>query len=413
VGSKSLRALCASLVLAQFCLPAKHAFAITPIATFQPTGGGQVDRFARFMSVDGNQVLVGAGDGGYLFQRTNAGGTAWQQIDYVRSTADPFGAPVALRGNVAIFGAEDNGPAGQQSGSATILQRSASNLPFFPMQALSPADAEMFDQFGHSVALGNGFAVVGADNDGSKGSVTIFNQSPPFGNFFEVKKFAGSDVGLGDGFGEHVAVSGETLVVSGRGSPYVFEQNRGGANNWGEVKKLDFPLVPGGAWDIAIDGDFVLASSRGLINKGRAVVFGRNQGGLDNWGQVTELTNPIAGSEQDGFGYSVALKGDLAVVGQSLGDTEHGHAYVYGRNVGGVDQWGLLAHLDAGDPDLATYFGTSVGIMDNLVLVGTLGFPTGAVSVFSVPEPSGAMILAGALVCGIVARARCNLWRRA
>ena len=49
-------------------------------------------------------------------------------------------------------------------------------------------------------------------------------------------------------FGYSVAISGNTIVVgayvddisnnTNQGAAYIFERNQGGVNNWGEVKKL-------------------------------------------------------------------------------------------------------------------------------------------------------------------------------
>src|SRR3972149_3578358 len=63
----------------------------------------------------------------------------------------------------------------------------------------------------------------------------------------EVKKLTASDAQASDDFGFRVAVSGDTAVVgamfedaggSSAGAAYVFQRDQGGADNWGEVKKL-------------------------------------------------------------------------------------------------------------------------------------------------------------------------------
>jgi hypothetical protein len=57
----------------------------------------------------------------------------------------------------------------------------------------------------------------------------------------------GAGAGAGDRFGTSVSISGGTIVVgapndddwgSESGAAYVFERNEGGANQWGQVKKL-------------------------------------------------------------------------------------------------------------------------------------------------------------------------------
>ncbi len=62
-----------------------------------------------------------------------------------------------------------------------------------------------------------------------------------------MKKLTASDAEADDYFGRCVAISGDIAVVgaygedaggSDSGSAYVFERNQGGADNWGQVKKL-------------------------------------------------------------------------------------------------------------------------------------------------------------------------------
>ena len=63
----------------------------------------------------------------------------------------------------------------------------------------------------------------------------------------EQQKLLASDAAAGDQLGWTVGISGDTAIVGTRydddagsnsGSAYVFQRNEGGADNWGEVKKL-------------------------------------------------------------------------------------------------------------------------------------------------------------------------------
>jgi hypothetical protein len=122
----------------------------------------------------------------------------------------------------------------------------------------------------------------------------------------EQKKLAASDAAAGHEFGLSVAIDGNTAVVgahkhfqdSKAGSAYIFEQNHGGANNWGEVKKLTasdgtaFELF---GYSVSISGDIVIVggweeSAGATSNKGSAYIFERNHGGSNNWGEVKKLT---------------------------------------------------------------------------------------------------------------------------
>ena len=58
---------------------------------------------------------------------------------------------------------------------------------------------------------------------------------------------------------------------------------------------------------------------------GAAYVFQRDQGGADNWGEVKKLTASDAEAD-DFFGLSVAVSGDTAVMGAHFGDAGGSHA---------------------------------------------------------------------------------------
>jgi hypothetical protein len=170
----------------------------------------------------------------------------------------------------------------------------------------------------------------------------------------QVKKLTASDGAAGDSFGRPVAISGEAVVVGAsdadvggnhaQGAVYVFARSQGGADNWGQVKKLT--ASGGEARDsfgssVAISGETVVVGAyyfyAGVGSKnsrGAVYVFARNQGGADNWGQVKKLT-ASDGAANDWFGDS-AVSGETIVVGAhaaSVGDNrDQGAAYVFPRN---------------------------------------------------------------------------------
>ncbi len=217
---------------------------------------------------------------------------------------------------------------------------------------LLASDIEADDRFGFSVAISGDFAVVGAqleDAGGSAAGAAYVLQRNEGGaeNWGEVKKLTASDAQAGDQFGYSVAVSGDTVVVgandedsagSGTGAAYVFRRNHGGADNWGEVKKLIASDAQGGdnfGWSVTVSGDTVVVGAyvedAGGSAAGAAYVFQRNQGGTDNWGEVKKLTASDA-ETGDLFGISVAVSGDTIVVGawvEDAGGSDAGAAYVF------------------------------------------------------------------------------------
>jgi len=266
-----------------------------------------------------------------------------------------------------------------------------------PDKKLKASDAAQLDQFGIDVAISGDTIVVGAnwdDDAGSNsGSAYIFDRNQGgTDNWGQVKKLTASDGAANDWFGESVAISGDTVVVgafgndgagSTAGAAYVFERNQGGADNWGEVKKLTASDATGSeafGSDVAISGDTIVVGARADDNlnpfsdDGSAYVFERNQGGAGNWGEVKKLTASDAATDDD-FGEAVAISGDTIVIGAHRvddGGADSGAAYVFERNQGGTDNWGQVKKLTASDAAAGDRFGDAIAISGNTLVVGSV-----------------------------------------
>ena len=174
---------------------------------------------------------------------------------------DRFGTAVAIDGDTAVVGAPDDDDAGDQSGSAYVFVRDATSI-WQQVKKLTAADAAAGDRFGRSVAISGDTVVIGASDDDDagddSGSAYVFDRNDGGTNDWgEVKKLTAADAAAGDRFGTAVAISGDSIVIGapafGSASAYVFERNDGGANNWGEVKKLTDPDPPQvGSIDLAL-----------------------------------------------------------------------------------------------------------------------------------------------------------------
>ncbi|WP_419634052.1 FG-GAP repeat protein [Thiolapillus sp.] len=102
---------------------------------------------------------------------------------------------------------------------------------------------------------------------------------------------------------------------------------------------------------VSISGDWAVvgayADSDNGGQSGSAYLFYRNSGGAGNWGQVKKLL-PADGAAADYFGESVAISGDTIIVGAWLDDdngSASGSAYIFSRNQGGTDNWGQVKKL--------------------------------------------------------------------
>ena len=85
-----------------------------------------------------------------------------------------------------------------------------------------------------------------------------------------------------------------------------------------------------------------------------------------SWSEDTKLVASDVGSYQS-FGYSVAIDGNLAIVGAMEHSSNTGAAYIF-QNTG--SGWTQIKKLTASDGNVDDYFGCSVGISGNTAIVG-------------------------------------------
>jgi len=174
---------------------------------------------------------------------------------------------------------------------------------------------------------------------------------------------------------------------SNASAAYIFQRNQGGADNWGQVKKLLASDAQAFDWfglRVSISGDTAVVAARhegaGGVAAGAAYVYQRNESGADNWGEVKKLT--ASNAQAFGvFGESVAISGDTAVVGAYLEDAgsspsdndNFGAAYVFQRDQGGADNWGQVTKITASDAQSGDLFGRSVAVSSGIAVVGADG----------------------------------------
>ncbi len=121
--------------------------------------------------------------------------------------------------------------------------------------------------------------------------------------------------------------------------------------------------------------DLTVGGTR-LKNAGAAYIFIHNGSG---WIQQAKLVAKDA-DEQDAFGTSVAISGNTVIVGAVGKDLDNlsdaGAAYVFVHNGTTWSQQARLVGSDYGEDD---YFGVSVGIDGNSIVVGADGYDLGGI----------------------------------
>jgi hypothetical protein len=87
------------------------------------------------------------------------------------STGDHLGWSVAIKDDVIVVGAPEDGPLGEESGSAYVFRRSGNQ--WVQEAKLIPSDGDSEDYFGWSVATDGSFVVVGAYEDEAEGPLAV------------------------------------------------------------------------------------------------------------------------------------------------------------------------------------------------------------------------------------------------
>jgi hypothetical protein len=365
------------------------AFFETKLISGEPPAGGE--QFAITVSISGDTAIVGnprayIGEGvqsgaAYIFKYD---GSTWtKQAKLVAADTvhnDHFGWSVSISGDIAIIGARYDSDAGSASGSAYIFKYDGTN--WTEQAKLVASDAEQGDVFGSSVGVDGNVAIVGAylddDAGGGSGSAYIFKYDN--GNWLEQAKLLPADAAAGDLFGYSVSINGNLVVVCApyhkeevggyTGAAYVFKYD---GSTWAEQAKLipEIAVVGGNFGNSSdISGDRAIVGAQGDKKEGfysgSAYIF--HYDGL-SWTQQAKLTsdNTSAGNY---FGSSVGINGDTVIVG-AVGECDEfcsGVAYLFkydGTN------WTEQAKLRANGASDGDHFGRSVDMSGDTVIVGT------------------------------------------
>jgi hypothetical protein len=343
------------------------------------------DNFGYSVSVSGDTVIVGtlyddtgAADAGavYVFDGST-GALSHALIMSTPAASDYFGSSTAISDNTLVVGAYCDDTGATDSGVVHVFNAATGNL----IGSLANPTPAISDKFGYSVAISGNNLVVGAYQDDTgatdAGAAYIFDATT--GNLLHT--LADPTPEINDWFGYSVAISGNLVVVgaymddtgaTNSGTTYIFNANTGSL-----LRALANPTPSGGDYfgsSVAISGNNVIvgaySDNTGATDSGAAYIFDASNGNL-----LYTLANP-APAANDKFGFSVAVSGNIAVVGAYQDDlhaTNNGTVYVYDLDAGN-----LLHTLSRPEWSINDYFGYSVAVSGNVVAVGTPGEDTGA-----------------------------------
>ena len=199
-----------------------------------------------------------------------------------------------------------------------------------------------------------------------------------------------------------ISVVGHPLSQSGSASVFV----RDGAN-WTQQANLIANDVTEDAFfggSVSISGDTIIVGAKNDdvegIDSGSAYVFDRAGSFWSTWTQRAKLT-ASDGDERDYFGYSVSISGDTIVVGAFHDDDKgvsSGSAYVFVRYGSTWATWNWEQQkLTADDGSDFDFFGISVAVSGDTIVVGApgdddKGGSCGSVYVFVRNDPSSTLM---------------------
>lgn len=383
-----------------------------PTAILTDSSPAADDLFGMSLSLSGDMVAVGAhldDDGAsnsgsvYCFDLASVTPeVAVASIDNPGpSTNDEFGRAVALSGSRLLVGASGDNTGASSAGSAYVFEV-LSGTPGTPVASINNPSPSSNEEFGGAVAISGSSVVVGSSRDdkgaSNAGSVAVYDLAAVDPGD-PVLLIDNPSPTINDYFGGAVAASGSLVAVGAK-------QDDAGASNAGTVYVYDItsptPAVPLRVIaNPAAQAQDEFGSSLAMSGDLLVVGASKNNTGGDDAGTVYvfNLASPTPGipahvidnpapAVGDWFGYAVALSGDRLVVGAPRDDVDAGNsgmAYVY--DLASPTPAVPVTLIANPAPALNDEFGSSVAVSGSYLAVGswlddTVGVDAGDVRIY-------------------------------
>ncbi len=277
----------------------------------------------------------------------------------VMTSGDSFGMVVANSGDRIVVGAVGDDDGGSSAGAAYIFDSNG----VFISKIVAP-DAQSFRSFGGSVDISDNRIVVGSHSYEGYGAAYIFDSNGVY-----ITRISDESLVVRE-FGRSVAISGDRIVVGAfedkdadQGAIFIFDSNGVFIS---KIVNTDSKLF-GGSVDIS--GDRIIVGAEededNGYKAGAAYIY-------DSDGNFISKIVASDASSSSCFGNSVAISSDRIVVGAYEEDGlmtayNRGAAYIYDSN------GNFIVKIEAPDEENSDYFGSSVGISGDRIVVGAYG----------------------------------------
>lgn len=380
---------------------------MTETAILTASDGASGDKFSYSIAVSGDNIVVGAYEvdqngersgAAYVFTKPDGG---WEDMTETAKLVsshineyDSFGFGVDIDGDNIVVGAIGKEYGTDILGSAYVFTKPDDGWEDMTETAiLLGSDLGSHDDFGRNVSISGNNIVVSAQHDDDNGvwsgSAYVFSM-PVSGweNMTEVSKLTASDGAISDSFGYDVDIAGDNIIIGAyknngtevnSGSVYSYSKPTGGWTEISVEQKLNAEIVESfyeGYYgsSVAIDGDYAVIGATGYKgSKGCAYVL-HNTGTA--WETQAILTSSN-GESNDHYGSAVSISGNTIVVGnyhkERSSSLMAGLVYVYVKPETGWEDMTQTAMLMASDYTSYDYFGKSVSISGDYIVVGATG----------------------------------------
>ncbi len=228
--------------------------------------------------------------------------------------------------------------------------------------------------YGEALAVGGGEVIVGESlSEETPGYVYVYRKDSS-GAWVEIQRFEASNSTTGDHFGRTVTLAGDQLLVGSTllQAIYVFEKD--GDGQWRETQILTASDAFEGNFIgrvSAADGDhFFTASWANSEGRGAVYAFERDPG-TGRWSETDKLMGSDDGPNEL-FGASIAVEGDLLVIGADRKDSGTGAAYVFRRDET-TGNWSEQSKLTVPGTGPGSGVGTAVGLDAGVALITASG----------------------------------------
>jgi hypothetical protein len=395
----------ALLVLA-LASPAAAQWTASEEARLDSTTPVAGDELGKSIGLDGDTLVVGspgANQGAVIdageAQVYTRSGTTWSAPLLLKGSdtaaGDRFGSGVAVAGDTLVVGASHEAHAGAETGAAYVFVRAGT--AWTETQKLVASDASANDQFGGAVAMNGDTLLIGAPRDrilgfNDAGSAYVFERVGSV--WSETQKLTASNTSPIFQFGSSLSLDGDVAGIGAVGALriYVFERSAG---SWSEVVQLTAPTqnhAQGIGRSVGVSGLTVVFGSPNddlvnpLASNAGSVFVHVKRNGIWSMEQKLKASDY---AKDDFFGRSVAIEGELAVIGAHLDDAplvDSGSAYVFART---GTTWVEQTKIVASDASAGAQFGRASSLSAGRIAIGAPeAAGDGAAYVFTLSPPA-------------------------